>query len=268
MQQSSNRRWKIGGVFASLVVMGMISAAALTAASEWINLSRYGNMLVWFDATTIAQGDILAKVTVDPGSGATLTGAEKFRTWQAVKFPTETIEPILEGRWTEPILGTTEDVSSRATNATIVYTGEQNHAYQHARTFLFDAAAEQYLDTKVKLPAHLADTGTVTLSYFWTEAAGETGKKVLWKFQHKPLAAGETHSVSPTYATWQGPTSNSSLTVKEAQLVTTVSALGWNENDIVYMQIGRAADATDDDAGASHLHHVALEVPIITHRTP
>lgn len=248
-----------------LAAFAVATAGILMGAGKWYDTQSLGGrgFLFFFDSSTIAAGDILQF------SGVSASAPNDYNKFRVVRPPSVTLTPQLEGRWSDFVAQPaqpSEDVSARAGRATIVYDGTSNHDYQHAQVFTFSASAEQFLDSKIKLPACLADSGPITISYFWSEQSGETGKKALWKFQYKALAAGESVNSSPTYLTVQGNTANTSLTVKETQFVSTVSALGWDENDIVYMQIGRAAAAADDDAAASNLHHVSIEVPVVALR--
>ncbi len=265
-----SKKWQFRSIFVSLFAIAMGTGGALLAGGALYKMSQYGGITVWFDPDTIAHGDILTKITVVPETGGSFDGANKHSMYRAVPFPTVTLYPPLEGRWTDiqaGVAGVTEDVTGRAGRATIYNSYPSNGL--HLPVYTFDPTLEQFIDTRVRLPDHLADTGTVTYTIAWTEQSGETGKKAVWRVQTMSLASGDTLNVSPLYQTVAGLTTNASTTMHVAQIVTSVSDLAWDEGDVVFIQLARDAGNADDTAtNAVNLHDFSIEVPIITHRTP
>jgi hypothetical protein len=220
-------------------------------ANKWYDLLQLGRILVSFDSTTVKTGDILA---LNTKGGETGGGA--FSHFSIVKPPTVTfnMDPALPD-------------SRNTTNSPSINVISTLAPTMLSNGLVFSASADQFFCRHLKLPDYMADTGPVTISFFWTESVGESAKFAYWKFQALPIADEATINASPTYLEVAGPTNNTSTTMHRDDIVTTVTALGWTPGALLFTQIGRDGAISGDTATqTSFLHHVSVEVPVTSLR--
>ena len=127
----------------------------------------------------------------------------------------------------------------------------------------FDDATEEFVQGKIRLPADLDTTGTVTFGVAVMVKTAAASKNVEHRFGHVALAESEDFDVA--YSNEDSGDKEIDATQDDVSIHTwteTVSNLGWAAGDLVLFRYSRIAPSENNLSGDMYLFHLTIQIPV------
>lgn len=127
----------------------------------------------------------------------------------------------------------------------------------------FDQTTQEYSGGKFKVPANIG-TGTVTFYAYIAPATGAASKYVQLSYEQFHIGDNTAWDAAMT-AFDSGDIAITATTgnITVASWTSTVAALGWVANDIVYFRISRKAPSGTNLTGDMYWHYFVIAIPVV-----